>query len=71
MNQRDPHECPEKARLLDEYSAATSAIDLLHSRLTEMSLADVARLQNSIEEAKRASQAAWEALEIHIKKHGC
>jgi len=64
-------ECPEKTRLLEDYAAAVAIIDHLHSRAVEMSIADVARFQGSIESAKGVADQIWSELANHQAKHHC
>ena len=67
--------CPEKARLLEAYTAATSdysrTLDTLRLRIGVLSKGEYTALRRSVERARTASEHARSVLESHIKEHGC
>ena len=73
-NQRIP-ECPEKSRLMDEYSSAIGEFSrnsqLVNSRMGVMYKGDYERLFKGLGDARVRSENAHRSLLLHVADHGC
>lgn len=65
--------CEEKLRLLVAYQQPTSAYcsAVSNMMILRISEEEFARLRDAAEKARRDSVAARDALEQHVKEHGC
>ena len=68
-------DCEEKARLVDQYAAETSAynrtVELLRSKLATLPKAEYEQVRLLSEETRLRCDAARLALYRHILEHGC
>jgi hypothetical protein len=73
-NERLP-ECPEKSRLMDQYSSAIAEFSrtaqVVNTRMGVMYQGDYQRLSKAMGDARVASENAHRALINHIADHGC
>jgi hypothetical protein len=73
-HQRIP-ECPEKSRLMDQYSSAIAEFSrtshVINARMGVMYKGDYDRLSKTMGEARMSSENAHRALIAHITEHGC
>lgn len=68
-------ECPEKSRLMDQYSASITEFSrcagIVNARMGTMLKGDYDRLSDAITDAREASENCHRALLTHIAGHGC
>ena len=73
-NQRIP-ECPEKSRLMDEYSRAISEFSrtaqVVNTRMGVMYKGDYEKLTKAMAEARVTSENCHRALVEHVASCGC
>lgn len=67
--------CPDKARLLEAYRAATAEfsqlLTTLHQQIGTLSKDHYASLRRSVDDARVMSEQARLVLERHIAQHDC
>ena len=68
-------ECPEKSRLMDQYSAAIAEFGrtaaTVNTRMGVMYKGDYERLTKAVDVARALSEKLHRELLDHIAKHGC
>jgi hypothetical protein len=68
-------DCPEKSRLMDQYSAAIAEFSrvaaILNARMGVMFKGDYGRMADAMKAAREASEQCHRALLAHIVEHGC
>jgi hypothetical protein len=68
-------ECPEKARMMDAYSAAINEFSrcagIVNARMGTMAKGDYDRLSKTMNQARDISEQCHRALLAHIEQHGC
>jgi hypothetical protein len=68
-------ECPEKSRLMDNYTAAIAefsrTVHVVNTRMGVMYKGDYERLTKATDEARDLSESAHRKLIDHIASHGC
>ena len=67
--------CPEKLRLMEEYQAATAefsrTLKVLNQKIGVLSGQEYEKIRKFTEQARKRSEAARQALDRHIREHGC
>jgi ABC-type transporter Mla subunit MlaD len=67
--------CDEKARLLQEYQAATDkysgAVRTLAQTVGNVSKEEYERLRKTTEKARHTANDARGLLDLHVSRHGC
>lgn len=68
-------ECPEKSRLMDQYTAAIAEFsrvaNIVNTRMGVMYKGDYDRLTKTLDAARSVSESAHRELLDHIAKHAC
>jgi len=68
-------QCETKARLMNQYTNATSefsrTLKILNTKLGVMQKKDYEAVRNFVETARVRSETARLALERHVQEHGC
>jgi len=67
--------CSEKERLVDDYGAAVNeygrTVNMLKHRMGVLLKDEYGEIRNFVEVSRTRCEAAHQALEEHVREHGC